>query len=263
MTGCRLRKAGRGRGRDVAIVAGAMLGLLALVGCGGTGAYAPRSEFIVFSPEQKTEIATQAANEYRIQEGDVLKVYFAYERNLNQDFVHVLSDGSVNLVGVDRIELAGLTMAQADSVLTFAYSREYREPALSVMIQETRGRRVYVLGEVSDPGSYVVPTEGMDVMSAIAMASGFTENAARDGTLIVRVTKEGYEFREINLKEFGTAQFAASAVVQLQSLDIVYVPRSRVGDFGYFAKTVLAGISYVTRVAYDVFNIANGTTGRY
>ncbi len=268
MTGCSLRWASWRRGR-----AGTVLGiapwcvlvlLLALVaGCGGPRVNVPRSEFVPFTPEQKAVLATRAAHEYRIQEGDVLKVYFPYERALNQEFVHVLSDGSVNLVGIDRVVLAGLTMAQADSILTASYSRDYREPELSVIMQESRGRRVYVLGEVSDPGVYVVPSGGIDIMSAITMASGFTENAAREGTLIVRVTLEGYQYQEVNLKDFGAGPFAGSAVMQLQPFDVVYVPRRRIADFGYFTRNVLNGISSMTRITADIYSIAKGQPGRY
>ena len=65
-----------------------LLLLLALAGCGGAPSFVPRSEFIPYSPEQKVVLEEQATRPYRIQEDDILKVYFAYERNLNQDFVH-------------------------------------------------------------------------------------------------------------------------------------------------------------------------------
>jgi protein involved in polysaccharide export with SLBB domain len=234
-----------------------------LAGCGGTHTYPPRSDLVPFTTEQRTTLDTQAGRAYRIQEGDVLKVYFAYERDLNQDGVVVLSDGAASLLGVDRITLAGLTIAEADSALTLAYSHEYREPALSVMIQETQGRRVYVLGEVRNPGYYQVPVGGIEIMNAITMASGFTDDAARDGTLVVRVTNEGYQFQEVDLDGFGSAQFAPLSAMPLRAYDIVYVPRSRTGDFGYFTRTVLVGLGYITRMAYDIYNITHGLTGRY
>ncbi len=263
MTGCNFRRSCAVLSPKDAGRLACLLLLAVLAGCAGTPSYAPRSEFIPFTPEQKIVLEKQAVRSYRIQEDDMLKVYFAYERNLNQDFVHVLSDGTVSLVGIPPVKLAGLTMAEADSVLTVAYSREYREPALSVMIQETRGRRIYVMGEVRDPGTYVLPYEGMDVMSAIALASGFGEDAYKSGTLVVRVTKDGYQFQEVNLDNFGTAQFAASAAVTVEPFDIIYVPKSPVGNFGYFAKNVLAGISYGSRILYDVYNISHGITTRY
>lgn len=262
MTGCSLLGSGRIRTACVRASVGILL-LAVVAGCGGPRMTAPRTEFIPFSPEQKATLEAEGTRAYRIQEGDILRVYFAYERNLNQDWVHVLSDGSVSLVGIDPVKLAGMTMTEADSVITLAYSREYREPKLSVMIQESKGRRIYVLGEVRDPGVYMVPHNGIDVVSAVAMASGFTEDAAKSGTVVVRVTKEGYQFQEVNLEEFGQAAFAANAVIPLESFDIIYVPRSRVGDFGYFAKNVLSGVGYLSRIAYDIYNVSRGVTGRY
>lgn len=223
----------------------------------------PRSEFIPFTPEQKLDLRAQSGRAYRIQEGDILKVRFAYERSLDQDQVHVLTDGTVSLVGIDPVRLAGLTMAEADSALTSAYSREYREPALSVMMQESQGRRVYVVGQVRSPGLHKVPGGGLDVMSAITLAGGFTDDAAREGAVVVRVTPEGYQFQEVNLEEFGTAGFVQIATVPLQAYDIVYVPRSKVGNFSYFARSILAPLANLTRVVLDVRYITSDSYGRY
>lgn len=234
----------------------------AVAGCGGP-AHVMRSEFIGFTPEQQIEMQSRNHTAYRIQEGDILAIRFAYEQSLNQDGVIVLPDGSVNLVGVDRIPVAGLTVSEADSLLTLAYSREYREPDLSILFQETTGRRVYVLGEVRNPGLYRLPMGGTDIMSAVSLAAGFNENAARDGTLVMRVTPTGYQVQEVNLDKFATPQFGGIAAVQLQSYDIVYVPRSRAGDLAYFAKTVLGSIGNATRIVYDLKFIGDGTLGRY
>ncbi|MHB8078590.1 MAG: polysaccharide biosynthesis/export family protein [Candidatus Krumholzibacteriia bacterium] len=237
--------------------------LAALAGCGGARPYVARNEMVAFSPEQKADIEANAVRSYRIQEGDILKISFAYERELNQENVLVLGDGLVSLTGIDPIRLAGLTVTEADSALTEAYSHEYREPALSVMIEKTPGRRVFVLGEVRDPGAYAIPQGGIDIMSAISMASGFSEDAARDGTLIVRVTPQGYQIQEVNLKTLGTAQFVSLATLPLLPFDIVYVPRTRVGDFAYFTRAVLAGLGSITRIVYDAYSIAKGLPGRY
>jgi protein involved in polysaccharide export with SLBB domain len=248
--------------RAGAALAGVML-LVAIAGCGGTQAFVPRSEFIPFTPEQKVVMDAQSSNAYRIQEGDILKVYFAYEHELNQDNVVVLNDGAVTLTSVDRIRLAGHTMAEADSIITAAYSREYREPDLSVMIQETSGRRVYVLGQVRNPGFYQVPNGGIDIIGVITMAGGFADDSAPAGTLVVRVTGDGYQFQEVNLEKFGKPGFAPFAAIPLRSYDIVYVPRSRVGDFSYFTKSVLTGLGYITRMAYDLYTVSSHVTGRY
>lgn len=240
-----------------------VLAALAVSGCGGGPSYVMRSEFIGFTPEQQVEIQARAHNAYRIQEGDLLQVRFAYEKDLNQDGIVVLADGSINLVGVDRIVLAGRTVSEADSLVTLAYSKEYRDPDLSIIIQETQGRRVYVLGQVRNPGMYRVPSGGSEIMGVITLAAGFTDDAARDGTLIVRVAPDGYQVQEINLDEFGKGSFGGIATLYLQPYDIVYVPRTRAGDLAYFAKTILSSIGYATRIVYDLKFISNGALGRY
>lgn len=237
--------------------------LVSVVGCGGSGDFMVRSEFIPYTADQRADLESQATHSYRIQERDKLKVYFAYERELNQDGVIVLNDGTVSLIGVGNVRLAGLTLSEADSVLTTAYSREYREPALSVMVQETSGRRVYVMGEVKAPGLYSLPMGGIDILGAVSVAGGFTDDASRAGTLIIRSSMEGYQFQEVNLDRFDDQTFAQVATIPLQPYDIVWVPRSRIGDFGYFARNVLAGMAYITRMVYDVNYISSGGLGRY
>jgi protein involved in polysaccharide export with SLBB domain len=262
MTDCNLHRAGRCWMRNFAVLTGLML--LAIVsGCAGARVNAPRSEFVPFTPEQKATLDAQANHSYRIQEGDILKVYFAFQRELNQDGVVVLADGSISLIGVDRIPISGLTLSEVDSVLTAAYSRDYREPALSVMIQETQGRRVYVTGQVRNPGYYPVPVGGMDVMGAITIAGGLVEDAAEENTVIVRVMPEGYQCQQVDLSHFGSSKYAPFAVMPLRAYDVVYVPRSGAGDFQYLTKSILVGLGYITRMAYDIYNVANGVTGRY
>jgi len=242
MTGCRKIKQSLSV-RVVYALLFAMLLCVLLTGCGGSSDIMVRSDFVEFTPEQKSDLVAQGTHSYQIQERDILKVYFAYERELNQDGIIVLNDGTVSLIGVGNLKLAGYTLSEADSVLTAAYSREYREPALSVMVQETFGRRVYVLGEVGNPGLHRLSMGGIDILSAVAVAGGFTADAEKAGTLVIRVTPEGYQFHEINLDAFSGVELAAVAGVPLLNYDVVYIPRSRIGDFGYFAKNVLVGFS--------------------
>ena len=237
--------------------------LVVLGGCGGGPATVVRSDFVEFTPEQKTEIDARASNEYRIQEGDDLKVAFSYQRDLNQDDVIVLNDGSVGLMGVDRVKLAGLTMTEADSLLTYAYSREYRDPDLSIIMRDTQGRRVYVLGEVNNPGLHEVPAGGLDIIGAITVAGGFSEDAAKSGTVLVRVTDEGYLVQEIDLDGFASVRYSALGAVSLHAFDVVFVPRSRIGDFSYFSKSLLTGIVNLTRIAVDLKYLSQGGFGRF
>lgn len=236
--------------------------LVAIGGCGGGPGTVVRSNYVEFTPDQMKEIEAKSTNEYRIQEGDILKLAFFYQRDLDQERIVVLNDGSVNLVGVDRVKLAGLTMTEADSIITEAYSKEYRDPSLSLIVLNSVGRRVYVLGEVRDPGLHTLPSGGVDILGAISVAGGFNEHAAKSGTVLVRVTDEGYLVQEIDLDGISSVAFSSLALVDVQPFDVIYVPRSRIGDFDYFSKSVLAGLVNMTRIASDIKYLSDGSIGR-
>ncbi|MBU8869979.1 MAG: polysaccharide export protein [Gemmatimonadales bacterium] len=235
----------------------AWLALLALAGCGGSE-FVSRNNFVKFSPEQKEQLRLQNDQSYRIQEGDILKVAFFYLNELTQDNVIVLPDGSVSLEGIDRAELAGLTVLEADALLTAAYSYEYRNPNLSVIVRETRGKRIYVTGEVGNPGLYEVPPKGLGLMNAITLANGFTDDAARDGVVLIRVTPEGYLCQEVNLSEFYTVKAGDLGPLELEGFDIIYVPRSRSGDFAYFSRAILSGAANIMGIVADFRYIKTG-----
>lgn len=231
---------------------------LFISGCGGSSSMPVRSNFVEFTPEQRAEIKLGAGRPYQIQTDDVLRVAVSNQKELYHDGLLVLPDGAVSLVGAGRVELAGLTLAEADSAITNAYSREVKNPDVSVIVLETLGKQVYVLGEVRSPGLIRLPKGGLGIVGAITLAGGFTEDAAPEGTVLVRVTNEGYLAQEVDLSYFGDVEAAMIATVGLQAFDVVYVPRSRMGDFGYFSRNVLSGLVNITRMATDLKYLSSG-----
>lgn len=252
----------RGKNSQISLMILGLALLVVLGGCGGGPSTVVRSNFVEFTPEQIQEIDTNAGNEYRIQEGDILKVAFPFEKQLTQADVVVLNDGSISLEGADRLEVGGLTVTEADSLVTHAYGKDYIEPDLSIIIQETQGRRVYVMGEVRNPGMHRLPSGGIDMLGAITVAGGFSEDAAKAGAVLVRVENDGYLVQEIDMSDFSSLASAGLATLQIQPYDVIYVPRSRVGDFAYFSKTVLFGLVQITRIASDMKYLAGSGSGR-
>jgi polysaccharide export outer membrane protein len=235
-----------------------LIGILLFSGCGG-GNYTPvRTDYVEFTDEQKAQINSDSHLPYRIQTEDVLRVAVSGQKDLKADGVLVLPDGAVSLVGAGRVEVAGLSLDEADSLITAAYARDIRDPEVSVIVAETGGTRIYVLGEVRSPGMQKMPRGGLGIIGAVTLAGGFTEDAAPEGAVLVRVTGEGYLVKEIDLSNFGQVDAMDLALVGLQPYDVVYVPRSRIGDFGYFSRNVLSGLVSITRMAVDIKYLTNG-----
>ena len=239
------------------------IGLLLSSGCGGRSSVPVRSHFVEFSTEQKQQIEVDSRRPYRIQTEDVLQVAVSNQDELFQDGVIVLPDGAISLIGAGRLRVAGLTLAEADSSITNAFSSEIRNPDVSVIVRETQGKQVYVLGEVNSPGLQKLPKGGLGIIGAIALAGGFTDDAAPEGAVLVRINDSGYMAQEIDLSYFGEVEAISLATVGLQAFDVVYVPRSRMGDFGYFSRTVLAGLVSITRMAVDIRYLSSGITGGF
>jgi polysaccharide export outer membrane protein len=84
---------------------------------------------------------------------------------------------------------------------------------------------VYVLGEVSKPGGYVLnSTGGVTLLRVVAAAGGPTHSAAVGGTKMLRRTPNGLQEIPVPLKDLLRAKVAD---IPVQADDIIYVPSSR------------------------------------
>ena len=89
---------------------------------------------------------------------------------------------------------------------------------------------VYVLGEVTKPGGYVLNGNGgVTVMQAVAAAGGPSRLASVGGTKMLRRTPTGLQEVPVRLKDI---MHAKAPDVPVQAEDIIFVPNSRI-------KTVL------------------------
>ncbi len=231
---------------------------LGLAGCGSAPGPMVRTQLVPFTPEQSRKIAAASTRAYRIQAGDVLKVEFSYLKELTQPTVLVLPDGTASLTGIDSVLLAGLTVTEADSLLTKYYAKDYQTPELTVAVLESKGNQVYVLGEVLHPGLYSIPQTSIGMLGAIASAGGFTDDAARSSTVLVRSTRDGYLCSKMDLSDLGKASVSPVAAVELEAYDIIWVPRSRIADIGYFSRNVLQGVLNLAQIFSDARYIATG-----
>lgn len=250
------------RSRIIALALAAW-GLSAVVGCGSAKGPAISHEAVVpFTEEAKQRFLEAQGSFYRVQRGDILAVFFT-DRDLNellkQPEVIVLPDGSANFRGLDRLEVAGRTIAYVDSVLTAYYGQKFREVDLSVIVAKSVGLQVYVLGEVAHPDLYSVPPNGFTVMGAIARAGGFQDGADRGSVTLIRLTPEGYLCREMDLSAIRKGLVFDPALADLRSYDIIYVSRTVLGDFAAFSRDVVQGLSHYTGLVLDVRAIERGT----
>jgi polysaccharide export outer membrane protein len=85
---------------------------------------------------------------------------------------------------------------------------------------------VYVLGEVTRPGGYVLnATGGVTVLQVVAVAGGTTHVASAGKTRLLRKTDSGFQEQQIDLKKLLRGQIRDVAV---KDEDILFIPSSAI-----------------------------------
>lgn len=69
-------------------------------------------------------------------------------------------DGTVNLTWAGTVRVLGLTVAQAEQVISQAYAPFILSPLVTATVVTTRSLRISLAGEVKRPGAYVISPEG-------------------------------------------------------------------------------------------------------
>jgi polysaccharide export outer membrane protein len=125
---------------------------------------------------------TQYAVASRLQSGDDLKVIIFGEDALSGIY-EISPAGTISMPLVGAIMAAGRTRADVEHELTRAYAsgKFLQEPKITVSV--VTFRPIYIFGEVSTPGKYAY-TSGLDVLTAVATAGGFTYRASKTTVLI-------------------------------------------------------------------------------
>ncbi|MBI5694941.1 MAG: SLBB domain-containing protein [Nitrospirae bacterium] len=108
----------------------------------------------------------------------------------------------------------------------------------------TSESKVYVFGEVTKPGVYPYNRD-MGLLQAISLAQGYTKYAVMDEVRIIRGSAEKTDVITASVEgllEDGDL----SQDIALLGNDIVYVPRSGMGDWNDFVDKVMPTIQLIT-----------------
>ena len=132
--------------------------------------------------EQREEVAQSA--EFRLSREDVIEVSVWKEPELSRQ-VPIRPDGKIALPLVGEMQAEGKTPKALESEITKALQPLVRDPRVSVIVRDVNGRRVYVTGMVTHPGSFPLRSD-LNVLQALALAGGLQEFADRGDIRILR-----------------------------------------------------------------------------
>lgn len=176
---------------------------------------------------------------YRLQPGDTLRIKFMYHPDLDVK-LPIRPDGHIALQMAGDIQAAGLTSTELADLIEKRTSDRLRDPQVSVLVAQLAQRKVYVGGEVRVPG-FVLYQPGMTPLQAIMDRGGFTETARIDSVLRLSPSRNAYQGTRLDFtKELASG--APAATTQLAPGDVVYVPRTFIGNVNRFVRLYIRGI---------------------
>lgn len=159
---------------------------------------------------------------YRIGPGDVLQINVLQQPSLDRE-LQVRPDGTGVIPTVGEIELAGLTVAAAEQLLTQKlrlYDRNIRD--VSVTVIQYNALRVYVLGAVANPGHYTFDAEP-SLWAVLREAGGLSNDANAAAIRVISVTEGGPTTSLVDISAF-IAGTGAPPATRLRAGDTVVVP---------------------------------------
>lgn len=158
--------------------------------------------------------------------------------------VTVNPDGTIDLPLLkDRILAAGHTIRDVeDSVNRLYRTGPLRNVVVSVALEEARSRKVYVLGQVNNPGAYDIQ-QPITAIHAIALAGGHITDTA-DLTSVMLISKDIHGKpigRRLDLKRMFDVGDMGSAIL-VKPYDVLYVPNTYVRDVRLFMEQYVATV---------------------
>ncbi len=147
------------------------------------------------APAKAADIGPQ----YIIGPEDVLYISVWKEDQISRS-VPVRTDGMISLPLVDDVQAAGLTPMQLKEILSDKFKKFIDNPSVSVIVSEANSFKVYLSGEVKNPGVHRFRSD-VTLVRLITQAGGFTEWANQKKILILRKEKGADKRITVNYKK--------------------------------------------------------------
>lgn len=147
----------------------------------------------------------------------------------------VNQDGSLELPVIGEINVLNLTVREAKSLIEEKLSEYVKEPYVQVKFLNYK---VFVLGEVKNPGLVTINNEQANIMEAISQAGGMAQFGKRENVRVFRGTPDNPIVHELDLTKISSM---SSPGYFVQPYDIIYVEPLR-------RKTILSNVNTINAI---------------
>jgi polysaccharide export outer membrane protein len=166
-------------------------------------------------------------------------VYTAHNANESYGkWILVDKNGNIPLAEIGTVSIAGLTCIKVKTKLESMYGKKLVDPIISVRVLN---REFTILGEVTQPGNYLLEKERNSITEMIGKANGFTTYSNLKEVQLIR-NDNSY------LLDFTKIHQNVLQRINIQSGDVIVVPEKRAKRININAPTMIAFSSTITAI---------------
>lgn len=193
---------------------------------------------------------TENEPEYVLYPGDEIEIATPTAVELTRT-QRIGPDGRISLPLVGQIMAADRTIAEVEADASDAFASQLRRPVVEITLKTAGPIRVWVGGEVRTPGM-IEMTGDLDAYQAVIQAGDFLPTARQHEVALIRRGPGGVRMmRAVDLRP------RRGEVVALRRGDILFVPRSNLGEVANFVSlfrnALPIGFSYAIGGQYQNF----------
>ena len=227
---------------------------MVLAACGTDQTVNPRE-----TESSRFAMWNDAVPAYRVGRGDMLQIRYLFTPNLDED-VLVSPDGTITLHLAGRVQAEGKTIEELNGAVADASSKWMRQPVPRVSVREARSARIYVGGQIRQPGGIALDRR-IGALEAVLLAGGFSDEARTSEVVLIRRSPDDSPMlRTLNLQDFIQTG-GADGTIPLAAGDILYVPRSGIAEVNLWIDQFINKVLPFQRSANFTYTITRNGTG--
>lgn len=165
--------------------------------------------------------AQEVSADYKLHAGDSITVSVWKELELQRKVI-IRPDGRFSFPLAGEVQAAGRSADQIRLDIESKLTKYIPEAVVAVMVEDVSGNRIYVIGQVTKPGMYVMNPE-LTVLQALSLAGGGTPFAKLDSISVIRGTGTAQKTLPFRYDQVIEGK-ALQQNITLASGDVVLVP---------------------------------------
>ncbi len=188
----------------------------------------------ILSPDDKLALGIWDHDDISV--GSPFSIYNTHESF--GKWIMINKDSTACLPFIGKTKIAGLTISQAEELITSELSEFIKNPIIEIKVLN---REVTLLGEIVKPGNYKLDKESNKLIEFIGIAEGFTYYANPKKIQLIR-DNISYHLDFTNMSEFEKNNLF------IKSKDIIYVPPKKSKEFDMKTPLLIPIASFLTSV---------------